>query len=152
MSAASEFSLPDPMEVELAKTIGPALSELQQMQKGHELKLVFRKGSEEVELAFPIRAFHLLVKIMEQMALGNSVTLIPLHAQLTTQEAADLLNVSRPFVIKLLNERKIPYIKVGTHRRVEFKDLMAFKEKMAAESEKARDELAQLGQELDMDD
>ena len=95
-----------------------------------------------------MKALHLLMKILKQMAWGNSVTLIPLHAQLSTQEAANLLNVSRPFVVRLLKEGRIPFIKVGSHRRIRFEDLMAYKNKMLAESEKARNELARLGQEL----
>ena len=86
---------------------------------------------------------------MEQMALGNTVTLVPLHAQLTTQEAADFLNVSRPFIVRLLKTGEIPFIKVGSHRRILFEDLMAYKKKMFAESEKAMEELARLGQELE---
>lgn len=144
-----DISLPEQEEKELAANIGRELSQLNQLDEGQKISLVFRKGSKEVTLPFPIKAFELLMRILDQMAQGNSVTLIPVHALLTTQEAADLLNVSRPFVVKLLKEGKIPFVKVGSHRRIEFKELMKFKNQMLAESEKARNELAQLGQEFE---
>lgn len=148
----AELSLPDPEEVKQAELIGKELSSLVEIDNGHEVMLIFRKDGKDVELPFPPSAFQLLMRIMEQMALGNSVTLIPVHAQLTTQEAADLLNVSRPFVVKLLKEGKIPCIKVGAHRRVRFEDLMEYKKTMLTESEQARAELAKLGQEIEQED
>jgi excisionase family DNA binding protein len=148
----AELSLPDPDDARKAELIGKELSSLIEVQDGGEVKLVFRGEDREVELPFPIPAFNLLLRIMEQMAIGNSVTLIPIHAQLTTQEAADLLNVSRPFVVKLLKEGEIPCIKVGAHRRVLFEDLMAYKEEMLKESVQARKDLAQLGQEVEEED
>lgn len=148
----SELSLPEPEEMKQAEQIGKELSSLIDLKGKREIQLVFRKGSKEIELPFPISAFYLLMRIMEQTALGNSITLIPVHAQLTTQEAADLLNVSRPFIVKLLKEGKVPCVKVGAHRRVRFEDLMAYKKEMLAESEKARSELVRLGREIEQED
>ncbi|MYA88714.1 MAG: helix-turn-helix domain-containing protein [Boseongicola sp. SB0662_bin_57] len=77
------------------------------------------------------------------------VTLVPTGAMLTTQQAADILNVSRPFLSKLLIENKIPHVPVGSHRRVMFEDLMAYKAKRDGARKAALDELADLGQEFD---
>ncbi|MDE1145359.1 MAG: helix-turn-helix domain-containing protein [Azospirillaceae bacterium] len=90
---------------------------------------------------------HLLVEISQ----GNAVTLIPVHAEMTTQEAADFLNVSRPHVIKLLETGQLAHHKVGTHRRVRFTDLKAFKQRQAQTRSKAMAELAAQAQELGMD-
>ena len=101
-------------------------------------------------LAVPRGALKLLSHILAEMAQGNAVTLIPIHAELTTQEAADILNVSRPYVVRLLEEGHIPHRKLGTHRRIRFRDLMAYKERRRAESAKALEALAAQAQELDM--
>jgi len=84
------------------------------------------------------------------MAQGNAVTVIPVHANLTTQEAADFMNVSRPFLIGLLEAGKIPFAKVGSHRRIRFEDLMKFKTSTEARRREIMEELAQQAQEEGM--
>ena len=84
------------------------------------------------------------------MARGNAVTLVPVHAELTTQEAADHLNVSRPFLIRLLQDQKIPFRMVGTHRRVKFSDLEAYRCETEETRKEAMQALADQSQELDL--
>jgi excisionase family DNA binding protein len=113
------------------------------------LRLQADNEPEEV-MTIPVSAFRLLADILAQMARGNAVTLIPVNAELTTQQAADILNVSRPFLIKLIEDGQIPYRKVGTHRRIRFEDLMVYKRDI---DNKRRDVLADLvseAQELNM--
>ena len=99
-------------------------------------------------LTLPVAAARLLEHLLTEMAHGNAVTLIPVHAELTTQEAADYLNVSRPYLIRLLEENAIRFHKVGTHRRVRFQDLKAYKKRIDAKREKAMNELVAEAQEL----
>ncbi|HHT9843831.1 TPA: helix-turn-helix domain-containing protein [Legionella pneumophila] len=106
---------------------------------------------EDKQVELPKSAVKLLVEILNQLAVGNALTLIPKHARLTTQEAADLLNVSRPFLIKLLKEGKIPFEKVGNRRRVLAEDVTAYKLKEIKKRKCALQELTDLSQELDMD-
>lgn len=101
-------------------------------------------------IELPTSALRLLVDVLGELALGNSVRVVPVHAELTTQEAADLLSVSRPHLVKLLEEGALPYHKTGRHRRVLFSDLMAYKAQRDEASRKAMDELANLSEEIGM--
>ena len=111
------------------------------------LKIVEADGSEETA-TIPAMAYRLLVDILTQMSQGNAVTIIPIHAELTTQEAADLINVSRPFLIKQMELGEIPHHKVGSHRRVRFTDLMEYKKNIDAARNKVLTELVEESQKL----
>jgi excisionase family DNA binding protein len=104
----------------------------------------------EETVAIPIPALRLLADILTQMAHGNAVTLMPVHAELTTQQAALLLNVSRPFLIRLLEEGRIPFHKVGTHRRIRRDDLLGYKRRVDHDRLKALEELTAEAQEHGM--
>lgn len=114
-----------------------------------DLKVRIYDG-EGPDIELPAAAVELLVHLLAQMAEGNAVTLMPIHAELTTQQASDLLGVSRPFLVKALDERQIPYRKVGTHRRILFVDLMRYKEAMDAKRHEILDELTKQAQDLGM--
>jgi excisionase family DNA binding protein len=103
-------------------------------------------GGEPVEV--PASAVRLFLRLLTEMSQGNAVTLIPTHAELTTQQAAALLNVSRPYVVRLLDEGRIPSRSVGKYRRVRFDDLMAYKRKDDEARAKVLEELSALDQEL----
>ncbi|MEM6961893.1 MAG: excisionase family DNA-binding protein [Myxococcota bacterium] len=111
-----------------------------------------RAGSEgqEVTLTVPREAFELFTQVLAEMANGNAVTLMPVNAELTTQAAAGLLNVSRPFLIQLLEDQEIPYRMVGTHRRILAEDVIRYRESSKVRSKKALKELAELAQEHDL--
>ena len=111
---------------------------------------IFDKEDKPHTLVLPTSALRLLVDILGELAIGNAVKVVPVHAELTSQEAADLLNVSRPHLVKMLEEGAIPFTKTGRHRRIRFSDLMAFKQRRDEESQEAMEALAQQAQELGM--
>lgn len=115
--------------------------------RGAALRIKLDDGA---ELPLPTGVVELLKHILTETAEGHAVTLIPLHAELTTRQAAEYLNVSRPHVVKLIEAKSIPHIKVGTHRRIRFEDLEAFKGRQEAKRREALDALAAEAQELEM--
>ena len=107
----------------------------------------FTEG-EEMVVTLPADVWRVLVEVLGELANGSAVTVAPMHTALTTQQAADVLNVSRPFLIGLLDGGQIPYSQVGTHRRVRMADLMAYKERDNAERRVAAGALAAEAQKL----
>jgi excisionase family DNA binding protein len=144
----TEVVTPSEAEAALAQESGKKLAAHLGRPEGVRLRMKAGKKSEE--LVLPPSALRLLVGVLTELAQGNAVTLTPLRAELTTQQAADLLNVSRPHLVKLLDEGTVPNRKVGTHRRVLLKDLLAYKQEFLAKRNAALDELTALSQELDM--
>jgi excisionase family DNA binding protein len=130
---------------EASRMLAPYIDHLENLrfQVGEE-----RKAAQKLSL--PASAVRLLLDLLTEMAAGNAVTLMPVHAQLTTQQAADVLNVSRPFLVSLLEAGKIPHVKVGTHRRILFEDLMRYKNSVDRERRKVLDELASQSEALGM--
>jgi len=102
---------------------------------------------EKHQIELPTSALKLLMNIPGELAEGNAVQVVPVHAELTTQEAASILNVSRPHRVKILEEEKFPHHKTGRHRRVLFADLMRYKAQRETESNKAMQERVDLNQE-----
>ena len=102
------------------------------------------------DIILPASVLRLLKDILAEMAQGHAVALLPVQAELTTQQAADLLNVSRPYLIRLLEDSKIPFRLVGQHRRVRFDDLLAYQRKDDEGRRRVADELTADAQELGM--
>lgn len=137
--------LPSP---EVAKQAREALRSLRAGKRRSKLvRVVVGKEGQAVAVQVPREAFELFTEILAQMANGNAVKLVPVHAELTTQQAADMLNVSRPFFVKLLDDGVIPFRLVGTHRRVRAEDVLKHQRASYEESKKAIDELAQIAQD-----
>ena len=142
----STTDIPEPKDADLARVSAQALaSRLAGNPKRVAIRFV--DASPDV-IELPLPAVRLLIELLNEMAQGNSVSLISTHAELATQYAADLINVSRGFLVKLLERQEIPHRKVGTHRRVMFSDLKAYDTRSRRERSKALDELAAVGQAL----
>lgn len=111
---------------------------------------IFDQQNQAHPVELPTTALRLLVDILSELAEGNAVKVVPLQAELTTQEAANLLNVSRPHLIKLLQTHSLPHHTTGKHRRIKLADLMCFKAERERASQQAMRALARQAQELGM--
>jgi excisionase family DNA binding protein len=100
------------------------------------------------EIRIPAAALRILFAALSEMASGNGVSLLPLNAELTTQQAADLLNVSRPYLVGLLEKGEMPFRFVGNQRRVRLQEVVTYKARSDVDRRAALDELARLGQEI----
>ena len=139
---------PSPRDAVIARSAGQVLSHYAGMAE--PLKLHVRDSEREQPIELPAGAVDLLMHVLEAMAAGQGVTLIPESAELTTAQAADVLNVSRPFLIKLLDQKAIPHRKVGRHRRIRMEDVMAYKDAIDREREQVLDQLTRQAQAQDM--
>ena len=141
---------PTIQDSEIAREATARIVPFVRTRKPLEVRIVDAENQDP--LVLPAGAVALLKDILEAMAAGHSMTLIPYHAELTTMEAADILNVSRPYLIKLLEQGEIIYRKVGRHRRIRMEDLMNYMEEADRKSRAAMDELVALSQELGLYD
>jgi excisionase family DNA binding protein len=148
LANGNELVTPSKADAVLAKVSGQKLAA--HLGRRGKLRLEVKTGTTSEELILPASALRLLVRALAEMGEGNAVALTPVRAELTSQQAADLLNVSRPHLVKLLGEGAIPSRKVGTHRRVLLKDLLAYKREFEARRHAALDELQALSQDLKM--
>lgn len=110
-------------------------------------KLVAANGA---EIPIPAPVYQALKVVIHLMAAGQPIHLVPMHLELTTQEAATLLNVSRPFLIKQLEKGAIPFTRKGTHRRIRLVDLLAYKAQLDDQRDEILDDLTQFSQDLDL--
>jgi len=139
---------PSEREAIIARTSKQLLARYAREDQPLTVQVVDADHDEPIEL--PAGAVALLLDILGAMASGQGVTLIPEDAELTTVQAADILHVSRPFLIKLLEEGQIPYHRVGKHRRIRMEDVMNYKRTIDQQREAVLDQLVAEAQEQDM--
>ena len=135
----------------LERTIEPGMGELPELRHilavlGSSAATAKLTGPDGEEVALTPSAYEALRTVLACLAAGQGISLVPAHTMLTTNEAADYLNVSRPFLIKLLERGEIPFEMVGTHRRVAFRDLLTYREQRRQKRERGLQELAELDQ------
>lgn len=134
----------------IAQASSQILASIVEKDKSHCTIRVMLDGTQGEAVTIPTSALRLFVDILTQMAKGNAVSIVPIKKELTTSEAADILNVSRPYLVDLLESGKIPFRKVGTRRRILYQDLMAYKNQIDERRRQALAELAAQAQELNM--
>jgi len=137
--------LPTPAEADKAAKAGAVLASHRDKRGG--LSLHVKKGAKSADADLPPAVARLMLDLLELIGKGDAVTLVPSGADLSTQQAADMLDVSRPFLVKLLETKAIPHHKIGTHRRIRAEDLLAYKHRRDKTRTAARARLARLTQE-----
>jgi excisionase family DNA binding protein len=120
------------------------------LRREGKARLIGKGGEPAME--FPDAVYDLLLQILEGMQQGKAISIVPVMQDLTTQQAAGMLGVSRPFFVKLLESGKLPYHLTGTHRRVYLKDLLAYKQHRDRERHEALNRLAQEAEEAGLYD
>lgn len=142
-SASQAAVTPTDQESELARQSSRALAEaLAHREVSGDLRLQAGRRRER-DIRLPHAALRVLARALEQMADGHGVLLLPVDAELTTQQAADVLRVSRPFLIKLLDQGKLPHRRVGAHRRLLARDVLGYAAAERARREQVLQELAE---------
>ncbi len=135
-------------DAELAQRAARRIGEYLTMHPGADPVTIQGELAGHDALVVPREAAVLLAQVLGYLANGEGVNVMPDSAELTTQQAAEFLNVSRPYLIKLLESEQIPFRRVGTHRRIRFRDLRLYKSQDDLKRRQAADELTQLSQEL----
>jgi excisionase family DNA binding protein len=135
---------PDPAEREEIAALREQLVRIAGLRRPPVARLV---GPDGTEVEIPASAFAALQAVVHDMAQGLTITLIPHDKELTTKEAADILNISRPFLIRLLDRGELPYHRVGTHRRLRVEDVLAYRGQRAEKRREKLRELTRLSEE-----
>ena len=148
MSVQNVVRLPTQMEVEEAKVFSRTLSKFASTDRA-QLSIKGANGEAD-DIILPGHVLQILLDVLSEMSKGNAISLIPHHQEISTQEAANLLNVSRPFLVGLLENVEIPFRKVGAHRRVKLTDVLEYKDQSDAKRLQALNELTALSQEEGM--
>lgn len=151
-TAVDRLALPETESSAVRTPAAPKTEARGVLESARRVELHLRRDrGTDLEVEIPLEAFELLVGILNEMADGRAVTLVPNHAELTTQQAADLLNVSRPFITKLIDDGRLACRRVGSHRRIRAEELMAFKARDDAERRRVAEALSRDAQDLELD-
>lgn len=108
-------------------------------------------GPDGASVELPVEIHEVLIRVADELQAGNGITMVPVSAVLTTAQAAEMLNVSRPHLIKLLDRGDLPHHMAGSHRRVKVGDLLAYRDKQERERNDALAEIHRIADETGMD-
>lgn len=144
------MKLPDEHEIQLAARGKRVLAFCLSGKRKTKRVQFFDDADRAHEMELPVSILRLVEEVLDGLAKGDAVRVMSVHAELTTQEAADLLNVSRPHLVKLLEDGELPFLRTGKHRRVRLADLLQFKGARERARARAMDELSRQAQELGM--
>lgn len=140
--------VPTDQDMAMASEASCTLAGFLNTREGFHIELHSNHNAHVRHLILPPAVLTMVQRMLTEISQGNPVTVMPMNAELTTQEAAEFLNVSRPFIVKQLEADNIPYRKVGTHRRISVNDLVAYKRTMDKARHESLDKLVKESQRL----
>lgn len=150
MKTTSEIKRPSKQERKLAQESYSSLISAIEQLKTDEVEIEIEETSDK--LVLPVKALNLLGDILKAMSQGKPISIVPLATEVTTQSAAEILGCSRPYLVKLLEEGKIEYTKIGKHRRIKYEDVIDYKKKMKEEQKNHLIEMMNKDEELGLYD
>jgi len=128
MNTIEQGRKPSKSEQRVARESYPAVLSILSHINGEETEIEIEESKERIKI--PSRALEFLSDILKAMSEGKPISIVPIATEVTTQKAAEILGCSRPYLIKLLEEGQIQFVKVGKHRRIKFEDVVSYKQKM----------------------
>jgi len=150
METTNEIRKPNKLERKLAQESYSSLISAIDQLKTDQAEIEIEETGEKITL--PVKALTLLGEILKAMSQGKPISIVPLATEVTTQSAAEVLGCSRPYLVKLLEEGKIEYTKVGKHRRIKYEDIIDYKRKMKEEQKKRLIEMMHNDEDLGLYD
>jgi len=150
METIAQMKRPSKVEMRVAAQSYNALAEVIEQITKEQTEIEIEETKEKIII--PSRALKLLGEILKAMAQGNPISIVPIAAEVTTQQAAEMIGCSRPFLVKLLEEGKIEFTKVGRHRRIMFDDIIKYKKIMKEEQKKHIIDIMNFDEEIGMYD
>ncbi len=150
MITTNDIERPNKRERKLAQESYTSLISSIEQLKSDQVKIEIEETGERIIL--PVKALNLLGEILKAMSQGKPISIVPLATEVTTQKAAEILGCSRPYLVKLLEEGKIEYTKVGKHRRIKYEDVIDYKKKMKEEQKKRLIEMMHADEDLGLYD
>jgi excisionase family DNA binding protein len=149
MKSDNLMRLPSEEEVNAAKELSRPLSKYTDQERVR-VSIKTEDNGVADEMVIPGHFVQIMLRVFSEMSKGNAINIMPVHYELSTQEAANILNVSRPYLVKLLEGGEIDFHKVGAHRRVKFEDIMKYKNDIDSKRRDSLAELSKLSQESGM--
>ena len=150
MVTTNDIKRPNKQERKLAQeSYNSLISSIEQL-KSNQVEIEIEESGEKIIL--PLKALNLLGEILKAMSQGKPISIVPIATEVTTQRAAEILRCSRPYLVKLLEEGKIEYTKVGKHRRIKYEDVIDYKKKMKEEQKKRLIEIMHADEDLGLYD
>ncbi len=150
MTTTNEIKKPSKKERKLAQESYSSLISTIDRLKTDQAEIEIEETGEKIKL--PVKALSFLSEILKAMSQGKPISIVPLATEVTTQSAAEILGCSRPHLVKLLEEGKIEYTKVGKHRRIKYEDVINYKRKMKEEQKKHLIEMMHADEDLGLYD